>query len=502
MSDNQQSSYRSIFKATSLFGGLQIYTILLAIIRTKVVAVLLGPTGVGIIGLYSSAISMIQGYTSLGLSTSAVRDVSEANSEGDFHKISNVVLALRRLVWGTGLMGCIAMIVFSPLLSLSAFGNKDYIIPFILLSIILLINQIVVGQRVVLQGMRRLKDLAKSTALGATAGLAVTIPLYYIMGIEGIVPTLIINAIITLFFSWYFSRRIKLERVNLNLKQTFQHGSVMLKMGIGMSLSSIFSYTCTYVFLGYLRDEGGEETVGFVNAGFTILTSYVGMIFAAISTDYYPRLAGVCKENVKMKDIMNQQGEIAVLIMAPILVVCLVFLPLVVKILYTDSFMPARAYVFWGVPGMIFKMGSWLLSYQIIAKGDMKKFVANEISSSLYFLVLSILGYKLCGMAGLGIAFSASYLLYYVQVYFVTKHFYNFDFSSSFFSVCLIEFLQITACMVLIGLIKNIYVSCVLGVILLTVVATYSFFQLDKRMGLLSYKKRSRNNEKIHNCNI
>ena len=99
--DSQRSSYRGIFKATSLFGGVQVYQILIEIIKSKFIAVLLGPLGVGIQGLYTSGIQMIQQISSLGLSSSAVRNIAEANGSGDVKAINKTVTALRRLVWVT-----------------------------------------------------------------------------------------------------------------------------------------------------------------------------------------------------------------------------------------------------------------------------------------------------------------------------------------------------------------------------------------------------------------
>ena len=97
-----QSSYRQIFKATSLFGGVQVFNILLSIIRSKIIAVLLGPVGMGVAGLLTSTTALVGGITNFGLGTSAVRDVAAANESGHSNRISKVVTVFRRLVWITG----------------------------------------------------------------------------------------------------------------------------------------------------------------------------------------------------------------------------------------------------------------------------------------------------------------------------------------------------------------------------------------------------------------
>ena len=239
MSDKNQSSYRSIFKATSLFGGVQVYQILIQIIKSKFVAVILGPGGVGIMGLFQSGLQLVQQISSMGLAQSAVRDVSEASGTNDIQRIAKTITVVRKLVWFTGLLGFIIVACCSPLLSKVSFGNYDFTIPFIILSITLLVDQLCAGQKVVLQGLRRLKDLAKCSALGVTLGLVTSVPLYYWLGIDGIVPTLILNSVCSLTISWYFSRRIKIGKVQVTIKQTLNQGKQMLVMGISMGLSGI-----------------------------------------------------------------------------------------------------------------------------------------------------------------------------------------------------------------------------------------------------------------------
>ena len=57
--EEKKNIYRTIVKATGLFGGTQVFTILCSIIKTKLVAIWLGAEGVGIIGLYNNTVEMI-----------------------------------------------------------------------------------------------------------------------------------------------------------------------------------------------------------------------------------------------------------------------------------------------------------------------------------------------------------------------------------------------------------------------------------------------------------
>lgn len=430
--EESQSSYRSIFKATSLFGGVQVYTILIQIIKSKVIAVLLGPFGVGLQGLYQSALDLVRQATSLGISQSAVRDVAEANGSGDLQQISRRVTVLRRIVWFTGLLGLVAVVLFSHLLSETSFGDNGHIIPFVLLSIILLLDQLSAGQKVVLQGMRRLRDLAKATALGATASLAFSLPLYYLWGVEGVVPAMILTAAVTLLVSWYYSHSIAINHVSLDLKEIFREGKSMMVMGISMSLSGVLSMGAGFLIRSLIRKWGGVDEVGLFQAGFVIINSYVALVFNAISTDYYPRLAAVNKDNSKCREVVSQQGEISVHLLAPLLAICILAMPLVIRLLYSEQFLPANGFIKWACLGMLFRLVAWLVSFMFMAKAESKLFVINELVGSLNYLWISLLGYKLGGLTGLGIAFVVNYIVYFIQVFSIARYRYGFKFSDSF----------------------------------------------------------------------
>lgn len=449
MADNQQSSYRSIFKATSLFGGVQVYNIIIGIIKSKIIAVLLGTVGMGIMGLFQSTISFIQGLTSLGLGQSAVRDVSEANATGNSERINHIVAVLNKLVWITGLIGMGVCLVLSPFLSKFTFGNYDYTIPFILLSSILLIDQIRIGQGVLLQGLRRLKDLAKASTIGATLGLVISIPFYYLLKVDGIAPTLVLTSISYLVVNWLFVKRINIPKEKVSLKSSLQDGRLMMKMGIAMTINSIIVLGVAYLLRWFIRLQGGLEEVGLFTAGFTIVNTYAGMVFNAMATDYYPRLAAVNNDNEKGNLIINQQIEIATLVIAPLMVLCIVFMPFVIKILYSDQFLRANVFIIWASAGIIFKAISWALSYNFIAKGKARQFIINEVGAKLYSLPLQFGGYYLMGLKGLGIAFLLSYLLYSIQLYIVSRNQHNYSFSASFGEVFIIHIVLLAGALIL-----------------------------------------------------
>ena len=484
-----KSDYRSIFKATSLFGGVKVFTILISIVRSKIVAILIGTTGVGIVGLFTSGTSLIQSITQLGLSQSAVRDVSEAHASGDQARVNRVVTVLRKLVWFTGLLGMLCVIAFSPILSKTSFGNGDYALSFVFLSVILLFHQLSGGQNVILQGTRRLKYLARASVWGSLLGLVICVPLYYWLGVKGIVPNLILGAFTAMLLSWYYSRKVPYEPVKVTFKELIQEGGQMLKMGIAMSVSGVLVALSAYILRSFINRQGGIDEVGLFQAGFAIMTTYVGLVFSAMGTDYYPRLSAVNKDNEKCRVIMNQQGEVGILILAPLILACIVYVPWIVRILYSERFLGANDYIIWAASGMLFKMASWAISFIFIAKGESKLFMINETAVNIYSLGFQVLGYWLLGLKGIGIGYSLTFLCYFIQVYVISYKRYGFHFSGDFNKAFLWQLLLLAVCVTLTVILKVVWMKYVFGTLIMGISAWISLSGLEKRMGLLSSLK-------------
>ena len=469
-------------KATSIFGGVQFINIIIQIIRSKFVAILLGPAGMGIMGLLTATTGMIGSLTNFGLGTSAVKDIAAAFETNNLNRISVVVTVMRRLVWITGLLGLVVTAVLSSWLSQITFGNKDYALAFIWLSATLLLNQLSSGQLVLLQGMRKLKHLAKANLSGSFIGLFVTLPLYYVWGIDGIVPGIIGTSLLSLLMSWYFSGKIKIERQALSRSQTIAEGRNMLHLGFMINLSMLFSVAASYLVRIFISHTGGVDQVGLYNAGFVIINTYVGLVFNAMGTDYYPRLSAIAHDNKLCKQAINQQAEIAILILAPILIIFLIFIKWVVILLYTKQFIAVSDMIYWAALGMFFKAASWSIAFIFLAKGASKIFFWTELTDNIILLVFNIIGYHFGGLAGLGLSFAIYFLIYLVQIYLISNIKFQFTFDSSFLKIFIIQFGLAIAGFITVKFLYQPYIYIV-GVALITISSYFSFIELEKRLG-------------------
>lgn len=215
-------------------------------------------------------------------------------------------------------------------------------------------GQLTLGKDAVLQGTRQLKWLASANMVSSIVSLIITLPLYYFYGLKGIVPGMIVISCCTLVITQFFYGKLKLVLPQVSKKETWEKGKSMLKMGFFLSLSGLIITGCAYIMRIFITKVGGLADVGFYNAGFGILNSYVGIIFTAMATDYYPRLSGVINDKVKFISVVNQQGNVALLILGPILTAFIVFINIAIIILYSKEFLSINLMIQYSAIGFFF----------------------------------------------------------------------------------------------------------------------------------------------------
>lgn len=448
MADNKE--FKEGLRATSLFGGVQVFNIIVGIIRSKLVAILLGPEGMGFNGILNSTLQLINGVSGFGLGTSAVKNVSEAHATGNADKLSHTLSVFRKLVWITGIVGFLSCILFSPILSVVSFGNYDFILAFAAVSVTVLFMQLTDGRRVLLQGTHHFKYMAKASIIGSVIGLFTSIPLYYFLGIKGVVPAIIIASITSLCLMWYFSNKIVYIKKSMPIKKAIYEGRDMIKMGFFLSLQGLLSLLMAYLIRVFINRYGGLSEVGLFVAGFAIVDTYMGMIFNAMATEYYPRLASHSSgPPEEFNSTINQQIEISLILLSPLICAFLIFGNLAVTFFYSDKFLPITMMICLATMGTYFKAPSWCIGYSFLAKSDAMGCFYNEVIASLISTILKIVFYYYWGLTGVGAAYIISYFLYLLQVGIVCYFRYHYVLDLKISKVFSIQVLLGVTCMLL-----------------------------------------------------
>lgn len=479
------NSYRSIASSNFLFGSVQIFNIIIGIIRSKLVAILLGPTGMGIMGLFNSTIDLIKSVSNMGLQTSAVRDVSLASDTNNISKIALVSKVLSRMVWCTGILGTLLMLIFAPQLSNFSFNSQQYVPQIRILSVVILLSQLTIGKTVLLQGMRQLKSLAFSSVIGSLLGLLLTIPLYYFYGEAGIVPSIIINAFIVYFISLYFTRQIHIPSSSITWKKSFINGKEMIKMGALINLTGLMDVSVAYITKNFIQLWGTVIEVGLYTAGFAIVQAYMGLIFNSIGTDYYPRLIVASADKERCIEMVNKQFELMILILTPLVILFIICSKLLLYILYSSEFLSIHLMIGWTAFGMIFRAYSWCPGFMYLAKNDSKLYFIIYIFTIITNLIGYLGLYYWIGLVGIGIAFTVMYILGSVTTIIIVKKRYGvvyYSTSNIFLTIAtLASGITLGLCYI------EHWGKYVIQIVIFLTTSAYCLYQLNKRLDIKSY---------------
>lgn len=485
-----QKDFRDSVKAVSLFGSIQLFVILINIAKSKLIAILIGPTGLGIWGLFQSTINILRSSTSFGLEVSSVRNVAEANGNGDIESVSEIDTILKYLVWGTGLLGGGICLCLSPWLSEWTFGNKNYTLSFVYLSISLLFMQLTVRHNVLMQGLRKYKYLAFANFIGNLCSLIISVPLYFYWGINAIVPIFILSSLSVWVISIYYSSKINIKKkVTVSSKEeVISRGKALLSLGFFISLQSILATLATYIVRVYIHNMGSIEDVGLYTAGFAIINGYVELIFTALAKEYYPRLSEIINDPQNVSRIICNQIELVLLLLAPIITFFVLCSNQIIVILYSDEFLSITSMLYWAIFAVYFRGLSYPLAYYLLAKGDVRCYFFNELLAIVISLTANIVCYHFLGLIGLGISCVILYVCYFLQSLFLVSWKYNVKIRINNFIGFLIHFL-ILILMLLIVVLLNGIEKYMIGLFLLILSIYITFHLLDKRIGIKMYLK-------------
>jgi len=481
-----RNSYRNITKAIGLFGGVQVFQIIISIVKNKIVALLLGPFGMGVLGMITSTTALVSSLTSFGLQTSSVRDVSKSYSTGKENEVIETVSVLKRLIILTGLLGMLVVFFFSKYLSIWAFDSPEYNVAFKIVAVVLFIDQLCIGQKVLMQGTFHYKYMAKASLLGSIVGLVLTVPMYYLWELKAIVPVIIVTSLINLVLSSYFSNKIHIKNKNLSIRQIFYKGRTMIILGLAIALTGVVSNGQVYILRLFISNYGSIDDVGLYTAGIAIANSYIGVVLTAMASDYSPRLASVSGNNTLFIETINRQMRLLVTLITPLILIFIVFIKQWIILLYSTKFVDIIGMVEWIMFGMFFRAVSWSMSYGYVARGDAKLFFWNEFITSIYSLGLSILGYVVYGFEGMGIAFCLTYVLYSIQLYVLSKKRFGYNISTDTFSVIFMQILMSSVLFVLLKILGYSISRYVLGFVGFIIITYFSYRYLNIMIDLKS----------------
>ncbi|MDI9309906.1 MAG: oligosaccharide flippase family protein [Limnohabitans sp.] len=479
MSTSVETSHKSILKTTGVFGLVQVVKIVLAIFSVKIVALYLGVTGVGKLGYLQSILNIVTAICNFGLQTILVREISLLKGKENFDRNINL---LHNWSLYVGIFGFLVFLGAIPFVDDTILDDFSFFWS-VLLAFQFVFSALGNFKTCYLQGSQQVRKFALVQVLNSLVITLLSIVLYFLFGIKAIVFVLFLNSLLGYLIPSFFTQEIPFFSKFISIKATFRETKHLLKTGFLLSVNGIFGYICTFFTKYYLKEcHNGIEIIGFYDVALTIMISYVGLVFTSMASDFYPKLTSIVKLKKESHSLINNQIQIALLLVLPIVIGVLSFDSFFISLFYTKQFLSVIMILEVGLFSVIIKAVSWPLSFYLLALKDNRRYFFLELIADFLNVTLSILFYKFFGLQGLGLAMGLNFLLYAIFISYLLIAKYGFIYEKATLAMIFICF-SFYAIALVFRLIEYEF-NLIISILWFVMICFYSLYQIDKKVNL------------------
>jgi O-antigen/teichoic acid export membrane protein len=417
-----RSPMRSVLHATSVLAAGWLVTVVIRLLTSKVLAVVLGPSGFGYYGLLRNFVDLVTMVGGLGIGSAIVRYGANRIQNNDVVGIASIRQAAWLIFAASGTVATAILIIFRVTFSRWVLGSPDHPWSVALMAMAVLFSLASYIQVSTLNAYHRVKALAKSSVLECVLGGALAVT-FVLIWREHAIAAVVIGAGAA---AWLASRRfLKGEvgpaSVRPPFRATAEAARSLLQIGVPYLGSSVFSVGAHLVVPMLVLQLLGAESVGHYRAAAAISVTYLGFLVTAMSQDYFPRVSAVSDKPATLRDLINNQQRLILLLGVPMLLGTMALVPYLIPIAYSSKFTPAVELLEWQLMGDIFRLSAWTLQIVILSRCSGKVFFLIESMLGTTTLLTSWAGARWFGLTGLGIAFLFSYAIYYLVVWLIVR---------------------------------------------------------------------------------
>jgi len=406
-------------KKTSIYTSLSaIATFISGFIIVKVVAVKIGPDGIAYLGQFQNTVAILNMLATGAISIGIIKYLAESKeSPRQRDEITGTAL----VIMGYCALAVTAFsIIFSGYLSKSSFKDSTYsnvYLAYGLCSIAFAFNLIFPA---ILNGLKQIKWLTAVNVLSSFIGVISTVILTYYFGITGALLASSAQALIVGVINIYISYK---AGINLVFSPKLFHKETAKKL-LGFSLMAAVSGILLPLTQIQIRDfiihQYSFSDAGYWQAITKISDYYLAFITSVLGVYYLPRLSEI-KHKIELRhEIINGYKIILPVVILMAFLIWILREP-AIHLLFSKDFLPAKSYFTFQLLGDIFKIGSWLLAYLMLAKALTREYIITEILFSLSLVLLSRWFITQYGVIGATYAFALNYGLYWLLMWFVLK---------------------------------------------------------------------------------
>jgi antigen flippase len=401
-----RQSYATILRSSAIMGASFAIVMVFSFARMKVMALLVGPSGVGLLGVLSTVLDLTVAIAGLGVAQSGIRQIAAA---GDDDARATTARAIQWLSLGLGLLGTAALVVMALPVSHLTFGTEHYAGAISLVAIAVLLRVLGGGRLAVLQGTRQISTMARINVLAAFLSTAVSIPAIYFWREQAIAPLIVIMAGITTAVTWGMGKRI-VSPTPHPLPQVNAESRALVHLGVVFMASMLLTTGAAYLARIIILHQAGIEGAGFYQAAWAVGVLYSGFILQAMGSDFYPRLSGLANNDAAANRLVNEQMLVSILLAAPGVLGTITFAQVVMHLFYAAEFEVAADTLRWISLGTFLQTLAWPAGFILLAKGARRPFFWLEAAAAAVQVGLTVILVPIYGHQGAGMAFCLMYL--------------------------------------------------------------------------------------------
>lgn len=401
----------SLAKASLWTAASTLVKIAAGLLVVKMLAVSFGPSGVGLAGNFRQLITVLGVLAGAGIFNGVTKYVAEHQQNPQ--QLQAVTGTASAIVLGFSTLLAMVFILFARPLSIGLFGHADY------QNVLRIVAFLQVGiawanlALAIVKGFRDARGNALALIIGSLTGVVAWFVCYGLGGYSGalvgmaMVPALVVIPAVVLL-----ARR---EHLPMRFLKPQWHGDIarhLSKFTLMALMTSVTLPVAWIMMRNLLAEYSGWEQVGLWQGVTSISDAYLQFITASFSVYLLPTLSRLSNKKAISREIFRSLGFV---LPAVIVVSLLVWLlrDLAIWLLFSSQFTAMRNLFIWQLTGDVFKVGSYVFGYLVIAKASLRFYALTEVSQFILLTLFARWLIPLHGATGAAQAYMATYMVYF-----------------------------------------------------------------------------------------
>lgn len=404
----EAASLRRTLRSTGIIGGATVAGLVFGLVRAKVFALMLGPSGLGLFGILTTLVSAGVAIAGLNLQTSGVRAIA-AEPDGSPDR-AKAHAALWTLTWMCATFGTVLFVLFVGLGYAPATSLAVTPLGLAALGITVFVSIVSSTQLAELQAGGHIGNVARVRLWGSFLSVVASIIMVWLFHDAGLYYAVLAAGVAGIAVStWYVRRTSRPKCYSLTISDIAPRWRNLLQVGAGVTVGMLATTVGMLALRSIITRLDGLEAAGLFQAAVTVSSANLAIVLAALAADYLPRLSGASHDREATGKIFNDQLRVALTLSAPVLVGICSLAPLVIDLLFSRDFSGAAGLLQWMLIGDVLKIISWCLGYIVLARGATLIFVSGEIVFQICSLAGTWLLYPLIGLPAIGVSYLIGY---------------------------------------------------------------------------------------------